>query len=29
VVPITKNEVEYVIKNLKATFSAGYDEIPE
>jgi hypothetical protein len=29
VVPITKNEVECVIKNLKTKFSAGYDEIPE
>jgi hypothetical protein len=29
VVQITKNEVECVIKNLKAKFSAGYDEIPE
>jgi hypothetical protein len=29
VVPVTKNEVECVIKNLKAKFSAGYDEIAE
>jgi hypothetical protein len=28
-VPITQNEVECVIKNLKTKFSAGYDEIPE
>jgi len=27
--PITENEVECVIKNLKGKFSAGYDEIPE
>jgi hypothetical protein len=29
VVPITKKEVKCVIKNLKAKFSAGYDEIAE
>jgi hypothetical protein len=29
VLPITENEVEYVIKNFKAKFSAGYDEILE
>jgi hypothetical protein len=27
--PITENEVECVIKNLKGKFSAGYDEIPK
>jgi hypothetical protein len=29
VVPITEDEVEIVIKNLKGKFSVGYDEIPE
>jgi len=29
VLPITENEVKYVIKNSKGKFSAGYDEIPE
>jgi hypothetical protein len=27
--PITENEVECFIKNLKGKFSAGCDEIPE
>jgi hypothetical protein len=27
--PITENEVEYVIKKFKGKYSAGYDEIPE
>jgi hypothetical protein len=27
--PITENEVECVIRNLKGKFSAEYDEIPE
>jgi hypothetical protein len=29
VAPVTKNEVEQVIKGLKNNSSAGYDEIPD